>query len=313
MSVEPYDFSEIERIRFGRFPLLDTVLYRWARRIEETLFDQFRLELYAGSSVVEEMKFSSFFASLKRPRPIYIFTMEPFQGQGLLVLDNRFSRLCINKSGADPVGRDDADPLGPENHRRLQQVVQRMMTDFDACWADVMKVRLQLQKITTYLFRARILNAYEPCLVAQIHLSGDQVSSRLTWCFPRSMLEPALSELSADKVIPSPYAPQVSTQAPQAARFLERAQYRLSVKMGTLDFRRAAHELAVGKVLPLTNEVGGEAVVEVNGAPLLVGTVGEVQGKFALKVTGTYAQRVEQFRRAEAPFREIEWPAVEAD
>ena len=41
--------------------------------------------------------------------------------------------------------------------------------------------------------------------------------------------------------------------------------------------------------------------------------MGEVQGKFALKVTGTYTQRVEQFRRAEAPFREIEWPAVKAD
>ena len=127
------------------------------------------------------------------------------------------------------------------------------------------------------------------------------------------MLEPALSELSANKVIPSPYAPQGSTRAPQAAQFLERVQYRLSVKMGTLDFRRTAHELAVGKVLPLANEVGGEAIVEVNGAPLLVGTMGEAQGKFALKVTGTYAQRVEQVRRAEAPFREIEWPAVEAD
>ena len=65
MAIDRYTFSEVERIRYGRFPVLDTVLYRWARKIEETLFDHFHTELYAGSSVVEEMKFSAFFGSLK--------------------------------------------------------------------------------------------------------------------------------------------------------------------------------------------------------------------------------------------------------
>jgi flagellar motor switch protein FliM len=310
MTVEPYHFANAERVRLGRFPVLDTLLYRWARRIEETLFERFHLELYAGASIVEEMKFSAFFAGLKRPRPIYFFGMEPFAGEGLFVLDNRFSNLCLGGKGTR--GSDDSQRLAPHNHGRLQAVVQQMMADFDACWADVHPVKTHLNRISTYLFRARILNAYEPCLVAQIHLSGDNVSSRMIWCFPRVMLEPVLDKLSHVRVVPSLVADRARQQPRSADELLARSDYRLRVRMGTVDPRRGRDGLQVGSVLPLDNPVGGDAMLEINGRPLLVGKMGELQGRYAVQVTGTYETQRRPIAQDPAAFRSISWPRAGA-
>lgn len=306
MNVEPYLFADAERIRLGRYPVLDTLLYRWARRIEETLFEQFHLEIYAGSSIVEEMKFSTFYRSLKRPRPIYFFSMEPFAGEGLFVLDNRFSNLCLNgeKGGTD----GDRQRLAPHNHGRLQQVVQQMMADFELCWADIHPVSIRLNRISTYLFRARILNPYESCLVAQIHLSGQQVSSRMIWCFPRVMLEPVLETLSKSRVVPSLVVDRAQEVSVDPGNLLANTDFRMGVRMGSFDPSRSREAFKVGSVFPLDNPVGGDAVMDINGRPLLVGKIGEVEGRYAVKVSGTYAEQRRPISRDPESFRAITWP-----
>ncbi len=315
VNVERYAFQEAERLRLGRFPVLDTILYRWARRIEESLFERFQMEIYAGASVVEEMKFSSFYGSLKSAKPIYFFELEPLEGQGLLVLDNRFANLCINPPSprGSAVGAVDRVLLAPHNQGRLQQVVQRLMADFEQCWQDVYPVQAHLRKITTYLFRARILSSYERCLVAQIHLSGEQVSARLTWCFPRIMLEPILNELQSSRVIPS----MVPERRP-VPRFAERGSledtdFRLSVSLGRLDPKPSGWSLERGEVIPLRAEGDGQAaIVRINGKPLLLGTVGETQGRYAVKITGPYQERRPPRVSTAASFQAIQWPSESA-
>lgn len=309
MTIATYDFAEAERIRYGRFPVLDTVLYRWARKIEETLFERFRIELYAGSSVVEEMKFSAFYGSIKTPRPVYVFNLEPFQGDGLFVVDNRFASLCLNAgAGAEGEPARSNQGLSAGNHDRLQRVVQQLMADLDESWADIVDVKTRLKKVTTYLFRARVLNAFEPCLVAQIHLSGAQASARLAWCFPRIMLEPILPQLTKRRIIPSLYPGRAANAAMESSRLLEQLNYRLRVNLGSVNLQEGSHGLRVGSVLPLANDVGGQAVIQVNGAPVLVGNVGEVQGSYAVRVTGPYAPQPRSVQPSPGAFQAIRWP-----
>lgn len=306
MTIEPYAFSEAEQIRYGRFPVLDTILYRWARKIEETLFDQFRIELYAGCSVVEEMKFSTFFGSLKSARPIYFIELVPLPGHGLFVLDNRFARICLNGD----TEQDGVQQLTPENQEQMQQVVQRMMLDLDECCADILDVKTHMKKVTTYLFRARILNPYEPCLVAQIHLSGAQASSRLTWCFPKVMLESVLDKLQQRAVIPSLYPERKTEKQTSPDELIDRTIYRLGVKMGSIDAGRAALGLKVGNIIPVSNEVGGEAIISINGVPMLVGSVGRVRDRYAVKITGSYVKRAQLPAQSASAFQPLQWPSA---
>jgi len=306
MGIDSYTFDEAEKIRFGGFPVLDTILYRWSRRIEETLFEKFHAELYAGSSVVEEMKFSTFFASLKKPRPIYTFEINQLAGQGLFVLDNRFAKLCLEESH-DAV--QETDHLSPQNQRKLQEVVQALIREFELACEDIFPVSITLKKITTYLFRARILNPHEPCLVAQIHIAGQENSSRLIWCFPKVMLDPIIRKKQADPTVPTLYPERILPRDGDTERFMEKTQFRLGITMGTVNIS-AGKGIRVGDVLPIANDLGGEVMVRINDQPLIAGRIGKTGERYAVKISGTYQERKKSVREKGTGFEDISWPVV---
>jgi flagellar motor switch protein FliM len=243
--------------------------------------------------VFEEMRFAEFYAGLRRPRPIYFVELAPLPGQGLLLVDNRFSAFCL-RDRLPPEGSAGGVRLTPANQTRLQRVVQALLRDFDRSWADVHPVRAHLRKITTYPFRARILNPYESCLVAQIHLAGRNVSARLTWCLPRVMLEPVLPALRGGAVLPPLLPPSLqeaqAAEPPGRETVLNWLSYGLQLRMGQLTVGATARHLAVGAVMPLRVEPGNAAVVELEGRPVLRATPGAVEGRYAFRVDATYEE-----------------------
>lgn len=326
MHIVPYEYLDAERLRFGRYPVLDAILYRWMRRIEETLFERAGVEVYAGASVFEEMKFATFYGTLRRPRPIYFFALEPLPGTGLFVVDNRFSAFCLRQdapraaaggAGQGSAGQAGAAPgaatLTPANQARLQRVVQELLADFGRCWADVEAVQPRLRKITTYPFRARILNPYENCLVAQIHLAGHHISSRLTWCLPVPMLEPLLERLRERRVIPPVQLPAGGAGHPSEATVLRWLNYGVQVRVGQLSIADAIERLEVGAVMPLQGAASGEAVVEVEGTPVLRASLGDVGGRYAFRVEGALAPPEPAVLADPTRFRPLRWREASSD
>ena len=200
--------------------------------------------------------------------------------------------------------------LGPENQRRLQKVVQAMTSDFDTCWADVLGYSINLQKITTYLFRARVLNAYEPCLVAQIHLSGAEASARLIWCFPRVMLESVMDQLTNAQVVPTLYHERVKPSGETPGEMAEKITYGLGVSLGSVNLTHGGKPFGVGSVLPISNDSGADAVIHINGIPVFVGSIGEVDGKLAVRIAGDYDKQKPLKTADPAKFSRVSWPNV---
>lgn len=311
VNIVPYTFINAERLRYGRHPALDTVFYRWTRRIEETLYKSAGVEVYAGASVVEEMKFSAFFSMLKQPRPIYFFTLSPLGGQGLLVFDNRFTAFCLRLAQGETRVRVESK-LSPKNQGRLQRVVQRLTEDFDRCWAgihpDVEQVKTRLNKITTLPFRARIVNPYENCMVAQVHLSGRGISSRILWCLPSKNLQPLLSGLERRNVIPPEGLEDQPGERIDPERLLEHLRYGFQVRMGQVDLSGLSAPLDVGQVIPVKDEGAGRAVVELEGDPTLMAEVGRVDERMSIKIDRKYVPPPPTHQADPARFQPIRWP-----
>lgn len=312
LNIQPYSFINAERLRFGKFPLLDTVFSRWTRRIEETLFQMVRVEVYGGSSVVEEMKFSKFFAMLRQPRPIYFFNLSPFSGNGLLVLDNRFAAFCLRHQDSEPRVRVEAK-LSHANQKRLQEVAQGLMADFDRSWDQIHPVESRLTKITTFPFRARILDPYENCLVAQIHISGRGVSSRIIVCLPSRMLQPIIGRLKDAKVIPTagidpPFEPGIEKDA-----LLGRLRYGMNVRMGGVDLTRLSESLQVGQIIPIESEGPNQALISLDGHPSLMASMGQVGEKIAFKVEGRFPPPRQGQIVNPTEFQETSWPTANTE
>ena len=313
MPVEytPYTFLDAERLRFGRYPMLDIVGYRWARRIEESLYDETGVEVYTGASTFEEMRFSTFFQSMRHPRPIYFFSLENLPGQGLLVMDNRFSAFCLTRRVQQrlTVGQETVR-LTPDNQARLQQVVERLMRDFDKSWEGIQPVRSHLRRMTTHPFRSRVLGPYEPCLVAQIHLSGRGLSSRITWCIPRVMFEPFVDQLKNRRVLPPLNPHEGPLRHFRAEEVLGLSRFRVPIQMGRIDPEHLMAPLKEGDILPLNNSVGGQALLSLGGEPVMRATVGQLDDqKVALRLEGRYIpQEKKKTPPDPAMFKTTQWP-----
>ena len=306
VQIQTYQFGDAERLRFGKYPLLDTVLSRWARGIEEAVFTHLRVEVYVGASVVEEMRFAEFFRSLKHARPVYLFTCEPFPGQGMFVLDNRFANACLHGTDAGEGEGQDKLQVTEGNQDRLQRVTQALMERFDAAWDGIEPVHTHLEKVTTYLFRARMYHAYEQCLVAQLHLSGDKLSARLMVCVPKFMLAPAIERAARHPVIPA-VAPAALPNEATVQGVLGTVAYDVTASVGTVTLALNPETFRVGQVLSLSRPAEGDIVLEVNGTPALVGEVGDSAGRYAVRVTGTFRDTAKKAPEP-APFKPLTWP-----
>ena len=286
VDISAYTYKDAERVRFGRYPVLDTVLYRWAKRLELSLFDYLNTEVYTGASVFEEMPFSSFFETMKRPRPMYFFEMAPYPDRGLFMADNRFSAFCLARLGSKTKEGRPQGKLSTENQKSLQGVVQILLKDFEASMADLAQISLKLKRVTTSPFRARFLNAYESCLVGQVHISARELSSRLTWCFPRRMLDEVLEVAQGKKIVPPDLVNRDTGPKISEISLLKLLKYRVPLKVGEVGSLSTLDDLKVGQVLPLKSDAEGMVVLDLDGEHKLVGSLGEVMGKYALKVEG---------------------------
>ena len=312
MNIQPYSFLNAERLRFGKYPLLDIVFNRWTRLIEETLFQKVRVEVYGGASVAEEMKFSHFFSMLKQPRPIYFFNLSPFSGNGLLVLDNRFAAFCLRQQAGETRVRVEAR-LSQANQRRLQEVAQKLMVDFDRGWDQIHPVKSRLTKITTYPFRARILDPYENCLVAQIHISGRGVSSRIICCLPSKMLQPVMNRLRNAKVIPSSGIEPSSQRGIDMADLLGRLRYGINVRMGGVELTSLSESLKVGQIIPIESEAPDEALISLDGYPSLMASMGQVGKNVAFKIKGKFPPPTRGHIVHPTKFQQSHWPSASSE
>jgi len=185
--------------------------------------------------------------------------------------------------------------------------VQAIMERFDEAWTDLEKVRTELLKVTTYLFRARLFAAYEQCLVAQLHLSGEKLSARMMLCVPRFMLADTIAGAAQRQVVPAA-APTSQVSVATGERVLGQLHYEVSACLGTLSLTLSPGDYRVGAVIPLVRPAEGEVVLEVNGKPLFVGEAGESAGRYAVRVNSVYSPASAASSRAS--FRPIVWPAA---
>jgi hypothetical protein len=121
------------------------------------------------------------------------------------------------------------------------------------------------------------------------------------------MLDPLLKDLEMRRVIPT-LVPERGTQMRFAPAALDGMDYRLNVSLGRLDPRGGGLRLEPGAVIPLRQERPGQAIISLNGRPVLMGSVGESEGRYAIRVSGSY-QEARALPAAQATaFRDIAWP-----
>ena len=76
-----------------------------------------------------------------------------------------------------------------------------MITDFERSWLNIAQVELNLNRVTIYPYRAKVMLPYEYCLVFCIKLSSGEFNSNFTLCLPLTGIDSLLTPIEKKKLI----------------------------------------------------------------------------------------------------------------
>lgn len=307
--VEPFNLIE-GQVDTGPFPWMDMVVRRWARLLESTLFQSLGVMFDVEPFPVESTRFEKFCQTIAQKQPLYLFDTHTY-GQGMIAIKNEFANACIEHRPEQPeVAQTSQLPtFQNDKHQRLHKVLSRILKDFESSWQGISEVTINLTKVTTHLFRARIMVPYEKCVVSRIAFHNAEFSSELSLCFPYLSLDKITQKQRKKHILPPEaldhYYDNIKSHFKQ---MLVEGEYVVSAQMGTVQFAPDQANLAIGQILPLKSSVGKEMVVKVNDIPVLTGEAGLSEDKYAIRLLGEYKEKKETFRKRPRPFQPLKWP-----
>ena len=319
IAYKPFELAET-KYSTGRFHLLDVVVRRWSSLIQETLYEKIGVMFDVSVQNVEQYRFEEFFNSISK-QPIYIFeTLN--QSRGLFLVDNSFFNVYVLKSYSEEIATDsDADQsdngvvgglyekiknevtnevkniaagevlnrqslvqLMREHQKSLLALVRPMISDFEKSWLNIAPVELNLNRVTIYPYRAKVMLPYEYCLVFSIKLSSGKLNSNFSLCLPLTGIDPLHTPIEKKKLIEPEsmeyYFPHVKKHFND---MLDNMEYSVVAELGTTDLSGVKGKLEEGQVLPLESR-DGTVTIRINGSPVLKGTTGESDGNYSVRV-----------------------------
>ena len=199
IEYKPIELAET-KYSTGRFHLMDVVVRRWSSLIQETLYERIGVMFDVSVQNVEQHRFEEFFKSISK-QPIYIFETHN-QSRGLFLVDNSFFNVYVLKSYSEEIAADPKEEknegglvgglydtikkeitsagsnmedgkvlkrhslvqLMKEHQKSLLALVRPMITDFEKSWLNIAPVELNLNRVTIYPYRAKVMLPYEYCL-----------------------------------------------------------------------------------------------------------------------------------------------------
>lgn len=306
ISVKPFELAEAQYAT-GRFHLMDVVFRRWSSLVQETLYEKMGLMFEVSAENVEQLRFENFFSSVSE-QPIYIFeTLN--QSKGLFLVDNSFfTELVLKSTAGQTPERTSLAQLMREHQKSLLALVRSIIGDFENSWLNIAEVELNLNRVTIYPHRARVMLPYEYCLVGCINLSAGDIFSKITLCLPLTGMDSLFKPLEKKKIIEPEsmeyYFPHVKQHYTD---FLDKLEYSVVAELGSTDLSTTNGKLEEGQVLPLINKEG-LVTIRINGSPVLQGTTGESDGNYSVSVIRGTEEKKPSAIQQKREFKQVAWP-----
>ena len=307
IPVKAFEMAEVH-LTIGRHQLMDVVFRRWASLLQDTLYAKKNLMFEVSTENVKKLRFENFLSSVSK-QPIYVFET-PNQNHGLFLVDNTFFlKLILNTKAGITLERSSLVKLMKEHQKDLLALVQPMIEDFEKSWLNIADMKFNLNRVTIYPQRAKVMLPYEYCFVGSVRLSVQDIQSDILLCLPSTGLDPLLSHLENKRVIAPESIENYSSHVKRHFMdILEKKEYSVVADLGNADLGETRGKLKVGQVLPLLSKKN-LATIRINGTPVLQGYTGESNGHYSVQVTRGIEDKKPSAIQQEREFKQVIWPS----
>jgi flagellar motor switch protein FliM len=314
-NVKKFDITRGEKVVHGQFAGLENIFNKFVPHLESYLFDEFTLPFEVDYEMDANMKFRDHLNSIPEPSPIFLFQQDPLKGDCMMVFENRLVNLLLAKKTLikeKKVKVNNSFQVKDKNYSVIKDFASHILGKLDFHWSKTYPVSYHLEKLVSYRIKAKIMNAFEPCVVIKMNFRYKGLSTYIQFCFSSIQLDPirsvvARSNFLADEEFSEEY-PENKGHFDQV---LDETSYEVKGVLGAFQLSRKEllENFQTGKIFPIEQLEEDTAVIEVNDVPLLTGVMGAMEEHYSLQVSDTYEQMVEKKRKEQKKvFRQLQFP-----
>jgi flagellar motor switch protein FliM len=286
-TLKRYDFRRPDKFSKEHFRALRMVHDSFARLLASFLTSQLRTSVQVREMSVEEVTYGEYIRSLPVPTALYVVTLEPLLGQGVLELDLAVAQAIVDRllGGSGTPGPRTSD-LSEIELGLMKSVGNFFATSLREAWAHVVPLN---PTVNEPVFSPEFVQLTLPSeatakLVFEVNLF--QTSGSLSICIPHPVLQPVMDRLTARIWVTGSQRSAAEDTRLSLIDPLKQAPVPLIAELGrTRMSLREILRLASGDIIRLDTAADGDLPIRVGARVKFVGRPGIVNRNLGIRIT----------------------------
>lgn len=298
-AVRPYDLASPDRVIRNRMQTLELINERFARRMRSTMLSFMRRNADITVGSINILKYSDFERNLPVPSNLNMVHLKPLRGISLFTFDPNLVFLIIDSLFGGH-GRYNTRIEGRDFTTTEQRIILRLLEltleSYCSSWEPVYKIEAEYIRSEMHTKFASISTGNELVVVTSFNIEFGAQGGNLNICLPYSMIEPVRDLLirplqdSSGDAIDQRWTQQLSRQVRSAEVDLIADFLKINSSV------RELLSLKINDVIPV--QIPEKITAHVDGVPVLEGSYGTFNHKYALRVDKFLATKEHDFHKA---------------
>jgi flagellar motor switch protein FliM len=281
-----YDFRRPDRVSKDQMRTLQNLHEGYARQFSTTLTNFLRTFVEIELVSVDQLTYSEFVMSISNPSCIYVFKMEPLEGNAILEINPSLVFFIIDRLfGGQGKPSEQNRELTLIEQNVIHRIVERGLNDLKEIWEHVGIFNPKIETYETNPQFVQIAPPGETVILISLEVRMQNASGLMSLCFPYMLLESVINNLSGASWMSSQ-----STATQETRTVLEHEIQSITLPVSVLIGQtrltvRDLLQLQRGDILALDKLYDSELLIQVGGKTKMGGKSGLIGRKKAAKIT----------------------------
>ena len=285
-SVQIYDFRRPDRVSKDQMRTLQNLHEGYARLFSTTMTSYLRTLVEIELVSVDQLTYSEFIMSISNPSCIYVFQMEPLEGNAIFEINPSLVFYMIDRLfGGQGKTSEQNRELTTIEESVMVKITERALSDLKDVWEHIGIFNPKIVNYETNPQFVQVAPPGETVILISLEVRMANGSGLISLCFPFMVLESIIGKLSCESWMT---AQRVSTRETEKVvkKEIESRSIAVSAEVGTVTISvRDLLQMKKGDVLCLDRRADSKLGIKLNGQLKMEGKPGLVGRKKAIQVT----------------------------
>ncbi len=288
-----YDFRRPDRVSKDQMRTLQNLHEGYARLYSTTLTNFLRTFVEIELVSVDQLTFSEFVMSISNPSCIYVFKMEPLEGNAIFEVNPSLVFFIIDRLfGGQGRPSEQSRELTQIEQSVIHRIVESGLNDLKDIWEHIGVFSPKIETFETNPQFVQIAPPGETVILISLEVRMQNASGLMSLCFPYLLLENVINSLSGESWMSAQSVTTVETRG-ILEQEINNLSLPFSVVIGQLRLKiRDLLQLQKGDVLCLDKRKDDDLAIQIGGITKMAGKTGLVGRKKAIEITKVLEKEV---------------------